>query len=876
MRSIKFFFTGILLLSCASGFAQTQDDFFNDQILHEIRIDIRPSDWAKLKEDFLENTTYPIEMRWRFNGRDIEIPNISIRSRGTGSRSPIKPGLRVDFDEYEHDFKFLGLKSFILRNNTQDASMMHEFITMGLIRRLGLPASRQAFTKLYINDQYAGLYTIVESVDKAFLKRQFGEDAGYLYKYDFAATDLPYLFENRGPNGSLYVPKPFQPETHEDAPNSALIATMVQAINQATDANFASAIAPYVDLNAFLAEVAAEQFAAEQDGFLGDFGMNNYYLYQFNGSNRFQFIPWDKSNTFESLTRSVWKNAAENVLMRRTLAVPGMQAVYVDALKRTIAAAGGAGGWMEQEIARAYALIRDAAYQDPNKQCDPGHTGGLRPCTNEEFDAEVSFMTQFARQRGAVVSAEILAVVGASQVPFAITDRGGSSTTTVGGDSNALVVGYARVQPDAGNFAPAGMAIFSFRQGGVLVTEAAVPAGRLIQSGRIYAEVNGPVNTGLAIANPNPQPATITFYFTDASGNSSASRTTTVAANSQIAAFLNEAPFTGGATLAGSFTFSSSAPVSVIALRGFTNERSEFLITTLPVVDLASASTPASTLSHFADGGGWTTQIVLINPSDQAISGTVQFMGPGTPSLPAEPATVSIDGRVGNSFEYTIPARGSTRLRTAGAGTGIQTGSVRIVTTNRQPEAVAIFSFKNGGITVTEAGVPAIPSSSAFRMYVEAGGAVQSGLAVMNLSNSPATVNFELTTLAGTSTGLTGVLTVPANGQIARFLNEIPGFAAVPLPFKGVLRASTSSAGGISMVGLRGRYNERGDFLITTTSPVVESSSPPAGELVFPHFVDSGGYTTQFILFSGYAGQSSAGTIRYFSQAGQPMDVRVR
>ena len=163
-------------------------------------------------------------------------------------------------------------------------------------------------------------------------------------------------------------------------------------------------------------------------------------------------------------------------------------------------------------------------------------------------------------------------------------------------------------------------------------------------------------------------------------------------------------------------------------------------------------------------------------------------------------------------------------------------------------------------------------------MYVESGegGAVQSGLAVVNFSNAPAVVNFELTTLAGTSTGLTGVITVPANGQSAMFLNQVQGFANVPVPFKGVLRASTSSTGGISMIGLRGRYNERGDFLITTTSPVLESSNPPAGELLFPHFVDSGGYTTQFILFSGYAGQSSTGTIRYFSQGGQPMDVRVQ
>src|SRR6267378_6793914 len=157
--------------------AQTADDFFNDTILQEIRLDIFPADWEKLKANFLDNTYYPSDMTWRFKGQDVAIPQIGIRSRGTGSRSSLKPGLRVDFDRYDSKQKFAGLKSFILRNNTQDASMMHEFIAMGLMRRMGLPAMREAFTKLYVNGAYLGLYTVVESPDKTFLNEHFGEES---------------------------------------------------------------------------------------------------------------------------------------------------------------------------------------------------------------------------------------------------------------------------------------------------------------------------------------------------------------------------------------------------------------------------------------------------------------------------------------------------------------------------------------------------------------------------------------------------------------------------------------------------------------------------------------------------------------------------
>jgi hypothetical protein len=44
----------------------------------------------------------------------------------------------------------------------------------------------------------------------------------------------------------------------------------------------------------------------------------------------------------------------------------------------------------------------------------------------------------------------------------------------------------------------------------------------------------------------------------------------------------------------------------------------------------------------------------------------------------------------------------------------------------------------------------------------------------------------------------------------------------------------------------------------------------------FPHFVNGDGYTTQFILYSGTAGQSSAGNVRFRRQNGTALGVRLR
>src|SRR5438132_2625157 len=108
-----------------------------------------------------------------------------------------------------------------------------------------------------------------------------------------------------------------------------------------------------------------------------------------------------------------------------------------------------------------------------------------------------------------------------------------------------------------------------------------------------------------------------------------------------MAKFLNEPPFNGPSSLSGAFTFSSSIPIAVIALRGLTNERGEFLITTLPVTDLRSAAaTGAIVFPHFADGGGWTTQIVLVNPTDTVLPGTIQFVD--SSGRPADVAVNSV------------------------------------------------------------------------------------------------------------------------------------------------------------------------------------------------------------------------------------------
>ncbi|MSV29907.1 MAG: hypothetical protein EXQ52_14355 [Bryobacterales bacterium] len=395
----KLFWAGALAwagVTLAAEPALTADDFFDDKVLQEVRLYINPDDWRKLQANAIANTYYTAELVWR--GQSVG--DIGIRSRGRGSRSGIKPGIHVDFNRFEEDQAFLGLGKVELDNISQDTALLRERLSMLIMKKMGVPAPREAHAKLYINDKYFGLYGIVESIDKRFLKRTFNEDNGYLY--EFKPLTEGYRFQYLGPEVEKYSPIMWDPSTNESKPEPTPIEAMIRAINQSSDAEFSSAVGKYLNLKEFMVHIAVEMYLAEFDGILGDvFGMNNFQTYRLEGKTLHRLIAWDKDNAFSWHERPLFVGVNDNVLSRRAMLVPELKAAYLDALIRTAAYVGGAGGWLDQELTRAYDQIRDAAREDKVKL--KLVDGDLKPSSNEDFEASVAYLRQFAQTRSGFV-----------------------------------------------------------------------------------------------------------------------------------------------------------------------------------------------------------------------------------------------------------------------------------------------------------------------------------------------------------------------------------------------------------------------------------------------------------------------------------------
>ena len=350
---------------------------------------------------------------------------------------------------------------------------------------------------------------------------------------------------------------------------------------------------------------------------------------------------------------------------------------------------------------------------------------------------------------------------------FSLADQGATSFQSLG-TSSTLTTGYARIQTDSASSAPAGVAIYGLRQGGALVTETGVPASRLVTSGLIYAEINGPVNTGLAIANPNSDDVSFDFSVTNSSNvQDFQTGSFTIAANTQMAKFLNEWPFNiRGMT--GVLNFTTSAPVAVTTLRGFTNERSEFLVSTLPFFDPVPLSTSPTYLPHFAVNGGWRTEIVLVNTMDSGMSGTLTFTDDS-----GNPITVPVGTITASSLSYTVPQRRTLKFILPNVGPTLMTGVVKVtpIAGDRAPVPIGIFGYTTNNVRVAEASVVGTVGNQ-FRTYIENAGSVgsigsiESGIAIANLDTARATVNLQAFALNGDLQASASV-GVPVGGKVA-------------------------------------------------------------------------------------------------------------
>ncbi|CAM5404254.1 hypothetical protein SALBM135S_01337 [Streptomyces alboniger] len=258
----------------------------------------------------------------------LATPSFSMVNSGNMTAHAPKRSWKINFEVGESEDRLYGMERINLKAMYNDPSQMREAVAWRLLERAGIPAAQHTYATFSINDRYMGLFSVIEQVDKKFLKDHFGKNAeGNLYKAycgDVGCATLEHRPGTDGADtgrqyftqGSLEDDRTYRLKTNEDDPAAGTyddLATLVRTINGvpltgdekkfATD-NFREAVEQVMNVPAFLRWAGANVLLGAWDNYFAT--PSNYYLYNsgrlgdptgFMDRPYFTFIPWDYDNS---------------------------------------------------------------------------------------------------------------------------------------------------------------------------------------------------------------------------------------------------------------------------------------------------------------------------------------------------------------------------------------------------------------------------------------------------------------------------------------------------------------------------------------------------------------------------------------------------
>ena len=227
---------------------------------------------------------------------DTTVENIGFRIRGNTSRVSRKKSFKVDFNHFVQGRQFYDLEKMNLNGEHNDPSIIRAKLCWDLFNQIGVPASRANHARVYINDQYYGLYINVEHIDDEFVQKRFGNQDGNLYKCLYPA-DLVY----HGPEQYHYKTyygnrRAYDLKTNKEEDDYSDLVHFIDVLNNTPVSRFQTEIEKIFNVDNFLKCLAMDILTGSWDDYW--YLKNNYYLYHDPAMNRFEFIPYDYDNTY--------------------------------------------------------------------------------------------------------------------------------------------------------------------------------------------------------------------------------------------------------------------------------------------------------------------------------------------------------------------------------------------------------------------------------------------------------------------------------------------------------------------------------------------------------------------------------------------------
>lgn len=269
---------------------------------------------------------------------DWTFPDVAVRYKGNGSflranrAGTDKISLKVDLNKHVKGQKLAGLTTLNFQNNITDNGWMNEVLAYRLYRDAGAFAPRTAYAQVYLSVEgqtprrYLGLYSISENVDENFFEERVGTTKGAIFK-----PSTQQLFTDWGPDWATYD-QSYDAKTDLTDAQKARVMALGRLVSHASDEEFATQIADYVDLDDFSRYLTVLVWLANHDSLLQN--GQNFYTYLHPQTNRFHFVAWDQDFSFGNArnmgTLSIHRAwSAANRFLARMSKVEAFRAKYM-------------------------------------------------------------------------------------------------------------------------------------------------------------------------------------------------------------------------------------------------------------------------------------------------------------------------------------------------------------------------------------------------------------------------------------------------------------------------------------------------------------------------------------------------------------------
>ncbi len=166
-----------------------QEEIYAVNHVMEIKIYFESKDWEHLL-DSLKQAGEDDRMWGDIVVDGTRYDSVGIRYKGNSSYFNVRKtgsgklpfNIKLDYKDKEHELPG-GIKKIKLANVFRDPSFLREVLSYEIARKY-MPAPQANFAKVYVNDEYLGLYNNTESIDDEFLDKHFEQHKGTLLKCD--------------------------------------------------------------------------------------------------------------------------------------------------------------------------------------------------------------------------------------------------------------------------------------------------------------------------------------------------------------------------------------------------------------------------------------------------------------------------------------------------------------------------------------------------------------------------------------------------------------------------------------------------------------------------------------------------------------------